>query len=427
MQIALTNNNLKDGIDMAVAIARTTYRDHLPNYSATSIANDNNINILLDILRSGHHSVLQHINITLNISGISKLLTMLVLHNHPFYTSTQTSQSFTELDINMDCVQGYNKYKEYLLKAKDTYATLLSTQPPSGLNRFQNKKFKVALRNIARYVLPIGLHTNVVHTINLTTYLRYIVIAKNISELGDEGELFSLLLQDELINIDSRYSILIDYVLTQNKHTNKFIIFNKQNIIKGSVSLSAIPSIETITRIKTAETNTLDLHTHLPITDIMYKTGFKLTSVAFAQLQRHRANTILLSEYLQPDYSIIKDFITNLTHLSNDDKIRLISLVDELIVITPTIDNNNLHVAPSAIVFTGNISGYITALSHDAKLRLCHTAQPEIRKFYQIVKSIAPTQLTELMNPPCVYRYKNDITPFCTEGKRFCGVKVWKE
>ncbi len=44
MQIELTNNNLKEGLDTAVAIARTTYKNHLPDYAATSISNDNNVN-----------------------------------------------------------------------------------------------------------------------------------------------------------------------------------------------------------------------------------------------------------------------------------------------------------------------------------------------------------------------------------------------
>jgi hypothetical protein len=69
------------------------------------------------------------------------------------------------------------------------------------------------------------------------------------------------------------------------------------------------------------------------------------------------------------------------------------------------------------------------SLWHKHAMRLCYNAQEEIWRASveeaQQVREINPT-LGRYLLPPCGIRDLAGLRPICPEGKRFCGLPVWK-
>jgi flavin-dependent thymidylate synthase len=88
----------------------------------------------------------------------------------------------------------------------------------------------------------------------------------------------------------------------------------------------------------------------------------------------------------------------------------------------------SLYVLPNATSVRLVETGDLSALSHKYRMRLCYLAQEEIWKgsveeVEQIAK-VAPTVARWLL-PPCTLRKRAGVKPFCPEGSRYCGVRVW--
>jgi thymidylate synthase ThyX len=88
------------------------------------------------------------------------------------------------------------------------------------------------------------------------------------------------------------------------------------------------------------------------------------------------------------------------------------------------------YLLPNALAVRFEESGDLLALHHKWKARSCYTAQEEIFhatvEELKQVKAIHPA-IAEHILAPCYLRYHAEITPFCPEGDRFCGVRVWKQ
>jgi thymidylate synthase ThyX len=86
-----------------------------------------------------------------------------------------------------------------------------------------------------------------------------------------------------------------------------------------------------------------------------------------------------------------------------------------------------LYLLPNSKALRLVESGSFIALQHKWTLRTCFNAQEEIylASMDEIsqVRSIHP-QLGRHLGPPCVLRNKI-VSPRCTEGSHFCGVPVW--
>lgn len=89
-----------------------------------------------------------------------------------------------------------------------------------------------------------------------------------------------------------------------------------------------------------------------------------------------------------------------------------------------------LYLLPNAFPIRFEESGDLLNLHHKWKARSCYTAQEEIyfatiEELLQ-VKEVHP-QIAEHILAPCYLRHQAKVTPFCPEGDRFCGVRVWKQ
>ena len=74
-------------------------------------------------------------------------------------------------------------------------------------------------------------------------------------------------------------------------------------------------------------------------------------------------------------------------------------------------------------------TGSLLHLLHKWTMRTCLNAQWEIYdasvQEIEQVGAVHP-RLVRHVGPPCVLR-RDLVKPYCTEGKRFCGVPVWKQ
>jgi flavin-dependent thymidylate synthase len=86
------------------------------------------------------------------------------------------------------------------------------------------------------------------------------------------------------------------------------------------------------------------------------------------------------------------------------------------------------YLLPNAFPIRFEESGDLMAFHHKWTSRLCYTAQEEIwqncRDEVLQVKEIFP-QIGTWLHPPCTLRKMAKATPYCPEGDRFCGVRVW--
>lgn len=113
-------------------------------------------------INNGHHSVYDHVNITLNIQNIPKILAM-ILNNEHVYTTSEKSARYTPIVRNDDSIITdreevlYNKWLEvFKLKIKKEYGDIYD----------DNKITKLAQEN-ARYLVTVFMPTQMVYTVSL--------------------------------------------------------------------------------------------------------------------------------------------------------------------------------------------------------------------------------------------------------------------
>ena len=179
----------KKPIEKLAYIAKISHRSH-----ETSKKSDTEL--LKDIIRWGHLSVLEHAYATIEINGISRACShQLVRHRH--FSFLQESQRYVDMSDTNFCIPAslindntiYNTYTELLKKSLSVYKQLLD----SGITKED-----------ARMVLPNATSTRIVVSGNFRTWREFIhkreikaaqeeirIIAQNIKKiLSDATESF---------------------------------------------------------------------------------------------------------------------------------------------------------------------------------------------------------------------------------------------
>jgi thymidylate synthase ThyX len=93
-----------------------------------------------------------------------------------------------------------------------------------------------------------------------------------------------------------------------------------------------------------------------------------------------------------------------------------------------TPDEYSLYLLPNAVNIRFTESADLLNLRHKHTMRLCYNAQEEIwqaswEEALQI-RERNPRIGAHLL-PPCTLRFQAGATPYCPEGKRYCGEPVW--
>lgn len=162
MKVILLEHTL-NAMETAYYAARTCY-SHLPSSEEDCPSEEKMAEVVNKVVKSGHHSVLEHISYTFSIEGVSRSMThQLVRHRLASYS--QQSQRYVKMDkptyvippsINSSVMdkhrdESMDRFVFAMEQAWDIYNELVkSGVPPED----------------ARYVLPNACTTNIVVTMN---------------------------------------------------------------------------------------------------------------------------------------------------------------------------------------------------------------------------------------------------------------------
>lgn len=275
-------------------------------------------------LKSGHHSIFDHLIVTLSLENIPKILVML-LNNIGSYNTSERSGRYTEFKDN----KMYNKWK-------DIFKKIIENNEDVRIKVREDEKLvnKLSLEN-ARYFLPIELETNLIYSISIRQ-LSYLCFILSENDYTDFYEPLQKAASEFVLKIKELG--LYDFG----------ILFKDGQDVLMKNKLSFNNKMGTNQRLSRA-----------------YELSYKCSFACVGQLQRHRTSSIyfgeLVDEYYIPD--IIKHTEYEEEYLN---------------------DIKNLEYIPLArminISETGNEDGFkLKSLE-----RLCSRAQLEISKLVKL-------------------------------------------
>jgi thymidylate synthase ThyX len=342
------------------------------------------------------------------------------------------------------------------------------------------KEIQKKAQEIARYVLPVATFSYLYHTVSAITLLRYWRIACQY-DAPDEQRLVIGRMVEEMLRVDPNYAKLLEEplpleetleagaaaavrtpgggarrfreefdasmdgavsVLIDWKANNEAILAQSVREVLGLPSAS-ISDDEAIDQVLDSRRNpylgeTLNLTSLSKLTRTLVHPNYtfrkRLSHTADSQDQRHRGTpgsrpALALAPPEEPDY-------VTPALVRQDDRVlaryrevmegtweglrRLLALGVE--------PQTAVYLLPNATVIRFTESADLLSLRHKMAMRLCYLAQEEIWKASVeeavAIRNINP-RIGRYLLPPCTHRQMAGTTPFCPEGKRYCGVPVW--
>ena len=281
-------------------------------------------------LQSGHHSVYDHINISMYIEDIPKILAM-VINNEKQYTTSEKSARYTPIESKDDGViteleeQLYWKWVNiFKIKIKSQYGNLYS-----------DFKINTLAQENARYLISVFMPTKMVYTTTIRQ-LNYLAswfqdYIKKFDNSNDYLENNLCKYMKEFIEELDRLNIL-EPDLMKNEKNRKISLFG-----------------ENLSKIKDYYSN-------------VYSTTYNISFAALAQAQRHRTLNYQLERTKEKEYFIPpiieEDLMLKDEWLEDLDKVKNLVPSGEKVLINET----------------GTYENFILKL----KERLCSEAQLEI-------------------------------------------------
>ncbi len=411
--------------DVATSSARTCYSGKGLVLPIESAEWKRKPELLISLLKSGHHTVFQHSHITMKISGISRHLIWRLLHSHNFYSSEQVSQRYAKVSED-SFYYPTAEWKEFYLERFREYeklSELLEKPIREVLPKFQKKSAKKKAMEIARYVLPQGVTAYMYHTVNLITLFRYISVSQDFPEATKEAKEFGELLEKRVLELDSDLKSLVEFVKREKWEFPEVNLEGDEVYdIVGNLDFQISANYGGVLR------SSQLLHDSGMVGGFSSKSKISLS--ADAQNQRHRRSLgvrpllekdfreefyipkILSGEildfYLEAHQKIYKFFKSQVAKIGFEEAIYALPN-SHLISVFERTDWSSYH--------------------HKAQMRLCYNAQEEIFDMtYRQVEILREKDISgsEKLLPPCGVRAELGIHPICPEGERYCGIKVWK-
>ncbi|MBI2827880.1 MAG: FAD-dependent thymidylate synthase [Acidobacteria bacterium] len=484
--------------DGAIAAARTCYSPRVIDTTEITESQRDTIGALT--FDAGHHTVYQHAHFEFGLENVSRQFVWTFLHSYPFYNSEQSSQRYVKLKEPRAFVppvagEARDVYERAIVRAWDRYAELSDllkddalailkalryvrpTTSPDRLKRIERDAEKRAIET-ARYVIPIGAFTSMVHTLSGIVLHRLQRMA-NTSDAPHEaraviGEMVRLVKEWDPLFFEKvglspiaadalpeagfpsprgggdRYAAAFDARLDGRWSRLRDTSVDAETIVADSVrsvfglERDEMTDDEALNRVMNPAANryrldVLNVSYHSPLMRSLHHVNYvfekRLSHTADSQDQRHRmvpASRPLLTfaDTSRPDYITPRLIAANACARATYDramreawaaKNRLLELGVPL--------EFALYVLPNAKTLRFVESGSLLALLHKWTLRTCFNAQEEIylasMDEIEQVRAVHP-RIGRYIGPPCVIR--NGLTsPRCTEGSHFCGVPVWRD
>ena len=483
--------------DSAIAAARTCYSPRV--ITSDEITEKQRLTIGSTTFSGGHHTVFQHAHFEFGLENVSRQFVWNFLHSHPFYNSEQQSQRY----VRLDAVQAFlpplepparevywraieRSWEHYrLLSAKlaprtrealyDVWKIKSDTQEKRR-QRIERLVDKKAIE-VARYVLPIGAFTAMVHTVS-GVVLHRLYRMKNSGDTPYETGLIVDQMVDRVRGVDPQFFERIgagplpeekvpeqrfmtrqrspeaarqEFDAEVGERISKLVaatpdaesvVANAFRCVLG-ISRSEMDDSQALEELLNPAKNryrleTLNVSMHSPMMRALEHASYtfmkKISHTADSQDQRHRmvpASRPLMSATDCPD----PDYLTPMLISGNpeveplyrqameeawDAKNRLVAMGVPI--------SFAIYVLPNATAIRFVESGTLLHLMHKWTMRTCFNAQEEIytasMEELDQVRALHP-RLAKYLGPPCALRH--DVAqPVCTEGSHFCGVKVWE-
>ena len=163
-----------------------------------------------------------------------------------------------------------------------------------------------------------------------------------------------------------------------------------------------------------------------------FSTKMLISFAADSQNQRHRKSygirPYMLDYFKNRD---IKYFVPQSIR-DNDDALAIYREIMDYMFrfVKENIDSSDdyIYLLPNAYSFEIIERNDFNSFVHKAQMRMCLNAQEELRNIvYDMVYSLYREGVNvKMLGPICVGRADHNIKPYCTEGPRYCGVKMWK-
>lgn len=334
---------------------------------------------------------------------------------------------------------------------------------------------------LARYVLPIGTFTYMYHTVSGLTLLRYwrlcneldapleqrIVVGKMVQEMLRVSPEYQQLLEEPLpleqtiefqfyaarngaqsfrksfreefdAQLGDRVSVLVD-----SKAHNEEILAAAVREILG-VSRAELSDDDAIALVLDPAQNpylgsALNITSMSKLTRAMLHPGYtfrrKLSHTADSQDQRHRmtpGSRPCLPAYLtdEPDY-IMPALLCDDRKVEESYRAAMQTAWDGIARLRArgVRDEFAAYLLPNAVAIRFSESADLLGLWHKHHMRLCYNAQEEIWRASleeaMQIREVNP-RIGRWLLPPCGHRDRARARPICPEGKRFCGILVWK-
>ncbi|MBN1962024.1 MAG: FAD-dependent thymidylate synthase [Deltaproteobacteria bacterium] len=353
----------------------------------------------------------------------------------------------------------------------------------------QREQYLPAIRKkaqeVARYALPVATFTQLYHTVSGLTLHRYhrlsrmldvpnetrIVINAMIDAVNEHDPLFFSYIEDPLeLEQTHEYALLSSLgITTPNSNAHLFCksfdadlgefssrLLDYQNhgekllaqAVRTTIGLNAtqLSDSDAIAWVLSPKQNpylggALNLASIGKVTRSLMHPHYtflkKLSHAADSQDQRHRmtpgSRPILSTQYRSGTPDVILPTLIANFDTAHDRFMQTMQqtwqAIDKLLDagVTPEFA---LYLLPNAFPIRFIESGDLAAWQHKWSTRLCYNAQDEIwRATVDEVKQIREQHPTigQYLGPPCATRQQTNVKPYCPEGSRYCGVKVWQQ
>jgi thymidylate synthase ThyX len=482
--------------DGAIAAARTCYSPRVIGTDEITDKQRDSIGPLT--FEGGHHTVFQHAHFEFGLENISRQFVWSVLHAYPFYNSEQSSQRYVKLKeprAFMPPLDGEARqvYEQAVLEAWDYYAELSALlkddawailkelrylRPTNGPERHKQVEREAEKKAIetARYVIPLGAFTSMVHTVS-GLVLHRLHRMLNAGDTPHEAQIVIGAMVELVKAVDPMFfakvgldtlpeSALPEAAFPKPRAGGDAFAAAFDGRLGGRVSrlrdwssdaegvvgdavratfgLAAeeLDDDEAIDRVMNPARNLyrvdmLNVSHHSPMMRALHHPWYvfekKLSHTADSQDQRHRMVPASRPLMTFADTSA-PDVVTPRLVRQNGRALEVYrkamaeawAAKNRLLELGVPLEHA-LYVLPNAKSLRLVESGSFLALQHKWTLRTCFNAQEEIylASMDEIaqVRDVHP-RLARYLGPPCVLRNKV-VSPRCTEGTHFCGVPVW--
>jgi thymidylate synthase ThyX len=335
---------------------------------------------------------------------------------------------------------------------------------------------------VARYVLPVAMLAHLYHTVSVLTLLRYwrlcqqpgasletrVVVGQMVEALLAADPPLATILEEPLPATSEAMPELAalaawgeeahaarfarEFDASLEGHVSRLVAYQPDNAalvaqaVRSALGLpaSALPDREAVELALSPARNphlsgALNLTTISRLSRALYHAHYtfykKLSHTADSQNQRHRmtpAARPLVSLLLGPAPDYVTPELVRQDETARRFYDETMARVWERIVRLKRLgvsDEFRAYLLPTAVSVRLVESADLLNLRHKLAMRLCYNAQHEIWRASldeaRQVRAVNPT-IGQYLLPPCTLRALASQRPYCPEGKRYCGARVWR-